>query len=154
MNNKNVEIIIPVKPFFKAFRLSDEHSDEKYSDFKAAGALRFFNGEENFSVPEYTRYVLGQIESGWKDFKGSKLTTDFTLAESLTREYLDEWTSILTWLLNTAVTIDDEMKSHFDFGFKQVLANFILIFNRLKSIFEYAYELSYNGQIILTTKPN
>jgi hypothetical protein len=153
MINTKVELLIPIKPFFKTLELCKKHSAEKRDALKATGALKIFNHEENLSVPEYTRYVFDHIDSVWKNFKESKSTADFAIAESVTQEYLAEWISILTWLLNAAVTIDGDMKSHFNVGFKQVLGDFQLIFDRLKSIFEYAYELSYTGQAVINTKP-
>jgi len=147
MNNKQIELLIPVDQFYSVLGLCDQHSVEKREVFKAADALRIKDGEEYFSLPEYTSYVFNQLDISWKCLTDSKSTSDFANAESKAREYLCEWTSILTCLLNTAVGIDTKRKDDFDIGFKLAVVDFQHIFYRLRSVFEYAYDLAYAGLV-------
>ena len=147
MNVKKVEPFIPVERFLDDLGFCDEHSDKKKEILKTADALRILDGKEYFSLPEYTRYVLGQLELSRKELISERSAYAFTNATFMAKEYLSEWISILTCLLDTAVEIDAKRKIGFDAAFKMAIVDFQHIFYRLRSIFEFAYDLAYTGQI-------
>ncbi len=147
MTNQEVELLIPVDQFLGILDICEKHRAEKYEMFKAANALRIQDGAEHFSVSDYGRHVLELLDESSKTLAEAKSASSFIAAESMARIYLNEWTSILTRLLNTAVIIDPERKDRFDEGFKMAISDFQRIFDQLKSIFEFAYDLAFTGQI-------
>jgi hypothetical protein len=147
MNDKEIELIIPIDQFCNVLGLCEDHRAEKLEVFKVADSLRVQDGEEYFSVTDYARYVHEQLDSSWEGLTDIKSASAFAHAESMAVKYLVDWTSILTWLLSTAVGIEAERKDYFDVGFKATISNFQSIFDRLKSIFEFVYDLAYTGRI-------
>lgn len=147
MNDKEIELLIRLDRFCDLLQICGDHRAKRHDAFEAAGSLRVKDGEEHFSVADYTRYVHEQLDLAWERLTEIKSVSAFGHAESMAMTYLVDWTGILISLVSIAAEFEVERGDYIDTGFKTAISDFQSIFDRLKSIFEFAYDLAYTGQI-------